>query len=272
VLLAACAAPLGLHSVARDSPGPDHRAQITAPVLRLEVNLPAFRVDVWSDTGRLRSYRIAVGARRFRTPTGEFELRRIVWNPWWVPPASDWAKDEKVTPPGSDNPMGRVKLYFGPMYYLHGTPSRSSIGTAASHGCLRMLDEDAIELAQLVQTVTGAAITAEGVDSLLDDRRETREVMVPQKVAVQIVYRLAEVRGDTVLVHPDIYRTRAWSSVRALTLDALYQAGIDTSAVDALELRTLLRTGRTREARVTIDSLVPRPWLRPANREMPEAR
>jgi len=258
VLLAVVAAPLGVLCVATDSRGGDDRAQVMTPVLRLEVNLPAFRVDAWSETARVWSYNVAVGARQFRTPTGDFELTRIVWNPWWVPPASEWAKDEKVTPPGPDNPMGRVKLYFGPMYYLHGTPSRSSIGTAASHGCLRMLDEDAIDLARLVQTVTGAAITPDAVDSLVDERRETREVMVPQRVLVQIVYRLAEVRDDTLLVHPDVYRTRSWSSVRALTLDALYQAGLDTTAIDTLALRTTLRVGRTRPARIPIDSLISR--------------
>jgi hypothetical protein len=259
VLLAACAAPMGLYAIATNDAGSDDQVQAATPALRLEVNLPAFRVDVWSDTGRVRSYSVAVGARKFRTPTGDFELRRIVWNPWWVPPASEWARDEEVTPPGPDNPMGRVKLYFGPMYYLHGTPSRSSIGTAASHGCIRMLDEDAIELARLVLTVTGSAITPNVIDSLLDDRRETREVIVPLRVTVQIVYRLVEVRDDSIMVHPDIYRTRPWSSVRGLALEALAQEGLDTTAIDATALRALLRKGRTRAERVSIDILFSRP-------------
>ena len=263
VLLAGCVAPLGLYAIATSNAGSNGQVQATTPVLRLEVNLPAFRVDVWSDTGRVRSYGVAVGARPFRTPTGDFELRRVVWNPWWVPPASEWARDEEVTPPGPNNPMGRVKLYFGPMYYLHGTPSRLSIGTAASHGCIRMLDEDAVDLARLVQTATGSAITPDAIDSLLDERRETREVIVPQKVTVQIVYRLVEVRDDSLAVHPDIYRTRPWSSVRGLALEALSQEGLDTTAIDATVLRALLKKGRTRAARLSLDSLFSRPTPAP---------
>lgn len=258
-MLAACAAPLAQYVAPSDTASACDQGQVTTATLRLEVNLPAFRVDVWSDSDRVGSYRVAVGARQFRTPTGDFVLERIVWNPWWVPPASEWAREEKVTPPGPTNPMGRVKLYFGPMYYLHGTPSRSSIGTAASHGCLRMLDEDAVELARFVQNVSGAAITPEAVDSLLDERRETREVLIPQTVPVQIVYRLVEVRGDSLLVHPDIYRTRAWSSVRGLALEALWLEGLDTSAVNGTVLNALLRAGRTRHAQLSLDSLLARP-------------
>lgn len=258
-ILVVFAAPLGLHVAASDVAIARDQGQTGTAVLRLEVNLPAFRVDVWSDSGRVRSFRVAVGARQFRTPTGDFELGRIVWNPWWVPPASEWARDEKVTPPGPTNPMGRVKLYFGPMYYLHGTPSRSSIGTAASHGCIRMLDEDAVELARLVQVKSGAVITAEAVDSLTDERRETREVLIPLKVTVQIVYRLVEVRDDSLVVHPDIYRTRAWSSVRGLAMEALWQGGFDTSTVNGTVLRALLRAGRTRHAQLSLDSLFTRP-------------
>jgi hypothetical protein len=222
--------------------------------LRIEVNIPAFRVDVWNDSHLLRSYRVAVGTRQYRTPTGNFVLGRIVWNPWWVPPASEWARHEKVTPPGPDNPMGRVKLYFGPMYYLHGTPARSSIGSAASHGCVRMLDEDAIDLARLVQAATGVAISEAEQDSLTGESRPTREVLIPDSVAVAVTYRLVEIRRDTLLVHPDVYRRNRvpW---RALVMQALIDSAVDTSTVNAQALRALLRTGRTRTARITLDSL-----------------
>jgi hypothetical protein len=244
--------------------------------LRVEVNIPAFRVDVWNDGTLLRSYRVAVGTRRYRTPTGNFVLGRIVWNPWWVPPASEWARHEKVTPPGPDNPMGRVKLYFGPMYYLHGTPARSSIGSAASHGCVRMLDEDAIDLARLVQAATGAAISDAAVDSLTGDVRTTREVLIPDSVPVAVTYRLVELRRDTLLLHPDVYR-RNRMPLRALVMQALIDSAVDTSTVNAQALRAFLRAARTQTAGIALDSLTasstgsggaPRPAreLRSANR------
>src|SRR5262245_34345307 len=115
--------------------------------LQLIVNVPAARLDVWQEGNWLKSYRVAVGAPRFPTPQGDFQLSAVTWNPWWIPPPSDWARNEKAQPPGERNPMGRVKLAFGNFYYLHGTPDVRSIGRAASHGCIRLRNDDAIELA-----------------------------------------------------------------------------------------------------------------------------
>jgi lipoprotein-anchoring transpeptidase ErfK/SrfK len=88
----------------------------------------------------VRQYRIAVGAPSFPTPSGVFEIVTKQTNPWWYPPASDWAKDEEPVPPGPGNPlgtrwMGLDRLDIG----IHGTPDSGSIGGYASHGCIRML-------------------------------------------------------------------------------------------------------------------------------------
>ena len=54
--------------------------------------------------------------------------------------------------------MGRVKIFFAePDYYIHGTEAEESLGTAASHGCLRMSNDDVIELARLVMEHGGEA-------------------------------------------------------------------------------------------------------------------
>ncbi len=82
-----------------------------------------------------------------------------------APPASAWAKKEQPMPPGPGNPMGRVKLNFRPLYFLHGTPVPSSMGSAALHGCIRMHIADAIALARDV-------LAAGGVDTAtVDDER-----------------------------------------------------------------------------------------------------
>jgi murein L,D-transpeptidase YcbB/YkuD len=72
----------------------------------------------------------------------------MVWNPSWVPPKEKWAKGKKARQPGDPkNPMQAVKIFFRePDYYIHGTNDPKSIGTAASHGCLRMTPNDAAEL------------------------------------------------------------------------------------------------------------------------------
>ena len=122
--------------------------------IRLELNIPAFRLDVHQDGQPVRSFTVAVGMRQYATPTGDFAITTIVWNPTWYPPPSDWARNETVTPPGPSNPMGRVKLAIGNAYFLHGTPAVSSLGKAASHGCVRMSVPDVIELYDQVEVGT----------------------------------------------------------------------------------------------------------------------
>jgi hypothetical protein len=70
--------------------GPRKRSQHEELALRL--NLPAFRLDVLSDGRVVRSYPVAVGATRYATPRGGFEITRVVWNPWWYPPKSAWRR------------------------------------------------------------------------------------------------------------------------------------------------------------------------------------
>jgi L,D-transpeptidase ErfK/SrfK len=58
-------------------------------------------------------------------------------------------------PPGPNNPLGTRALYLNTSgIRIHGTSKRSSIGTAASHGCMRMLREDVEALYPLVPVGT----------------------------------------------------------------------------------------------------------------------
>jgi hypothetical protein len=92
-------------------PPPENERDEPAP-LRLALNIPAFRLDVYVNGELERSFPVAVGMPRYPTRAGHFAVVRVVWNPWWQPPASDWAKKEHLTPPGPNNPMGRVKLFY----------------------------------------------------------------------------------------------------------------------------------------------------------------
>jgi murein L,D-transpeptidase YcbB/YkuD len=105
---------------------------------------------VIEDAGRVvREFGVAIGKPSHPTPTGQFTLRKMIWNPSWVPPKNRaWARGKKPRQPGDPgNPMQSVKIFFRePYYYIHGTNDPKSIGHAASHGCLRMTPEDAAEL------------------------------------------------------------------------------------------------------------------------------
>jgi len=170
--LAGCAVlALGLPATAATGAAQERALTQASPVITAELNIPAYRLDVWRDSLLIRSYAVAVGLPDFPTPIGDLTITSVTWNPSWRPPASEWAKDEAFTPPGPTNPMGKVKLLIGNAYYLHGTPASSSIGRAASHGCVRMHNEDAVDLASVLQKETGAALDSITLDSLLSSWR-----------------------------------------------------------------------------------------------------
>src|SRR5688572_10158666 len=118
--------------------------------LHLLLNVAGNRLDVYERGERTQTYKVSVGMRGYETPGGEYRIRDIVWNPWWHPPNSAWARGRKVDPPGNQHPMGRVKLNFAPLLYIHGTPEYQALGGPASRGCVRMRNDDVIELARLV--------------------------------------------------------------------------------------------------------------------------
>lgn len=92
----------------------------------------------------VRTFRIAVGAPAYPTPRGRFTIVDKQKNPWWYPPDSDWAEGEEPVPPGPSNPlgtrwMGLDRFQIG----IHGTPNAGSLGSYASHGCVRMAIDSA---------------------------------------------------------------------------------------------------------------------------------
>lgn len=240
--------------------------------IALVLNLPAFRLEVRDGTGTLRSYTVAVGSRRFRTPVGRYQLSSVELNPWWHPPDSEWARDEKVTPPGPGNPMGRAKLNFHQLYFLHGTPLEETLGSAASHGCVRMASRDALELARLVLAVARPDVPGREIDAAEADHRRTRRWAVRTPVPLEIEYRTAEVREGALELHPDVYR-RERTTLRARALAALREAGVWPELADPARLDSALRAGRSGHVRVeladllrTITPLPPTPakWPTPA--------
>lgn len=123
----------------------------------------------------VKSYPVGIGTSDYPTPTGSFWIRRIIWNPRWVPPRARWARGKKATPPGHpDNPMKVAKIFFRvPDYYIHGTGQLLTIGEEGSHGCLRMTPDQVTELGKLVMEHGGRPQSKEWYEQALRRRRET---------------------------------------------------------------------------------------------------
>lgn len=106
------------------------------------------------------SFPVATGMAAYPTPTGSFRIVTRQRNPWWYPPAADWAKGAKPVPPGPGNPLGTrwMGLNVGAVG-IHGTPDAASIGYSASHGCVRMHIRSAEWLFERVRVGTPVFIT-----------------------------------------------------------------------------------------------------------------
>jgi murein L,D-transpeptidase YcbB/YkuD len=190
---------------------------------------------------------VAVGDSSFPTPIGQFAVSRVEWDPSWNPPASDWAKGDTVIPPGPENPMGRVKLAFRDLYFIHGTARGTSLGQPASHGCVRLANREAVELADLVQRYGSLLLSGEQTDSIAAQAGSgiTRRFDLQRPVLLQLRYEVVEVHPDTVLLYPDIYALEG-TPLKTSVMSALARAGYDTTALDSTRVNALElpKTGR----------------------------
>jgi murein L,D-transpeptidase YcbB/YkuD len=156
--------------------------------MSLRVGLAERRLYVEIDGVVVDTMPVTVGTDRHPTPVGTFHVRRIIWNPSWTPPNSDWARGRSATPPGHpSNPMGRVKMFFRePDYYLHGTNNEATIGYRGSHGCVRMRNNDIIEIAQLAMAHGGEPREPNWFRRVINRIRSTEEVRLSNPIPVTI--------------------------------------------------------------------------------------
>jgi lipoprotein-anchoring transpeptidase ErfK/SrfK len=114
------------------------------------VNRGAFKLTLYKNLKPAKSYGIAVGQVGLETPAGLYHVQNKAVNPAWTMPNSDWvapADRGKVVPGGTpENPLKARWLGIYAGAGIHGTDAEGSIGTAASHGCIRMRIPEVIEL------------------------------------------------------------------------------------------------------------------------------
>ena len=126
-------------------------ALLTQTAGKIVVIVGKFVLNLYLDGKLVKQYPIAVGQPAYPTPTGNFVVTEQIENPTWTPPNSPWAAGLEPVPPGANNPLGTRWIgTSAPLVGIHGTPSSSSIGTAASHGCIRMYMSDVEDLFERV--------------------------------------------------------------------------------------------------------------------------
>ncbi len=108
-----------------------------------------FRLRLYHALGLHKTYRISVGQVGLETPAGLYRVQNKAVNPAWHVPRRPWAGKlaGKVIPGGTPkNPIKARWLGIFEGAGIHGTDATSSLGRAASHGCVRMAIPDVIEV------------------------------------------------------------------------------------------------------------------------------
>ncbi len=108
-----------------------------------------FRLRLFKRLKFVKGYGVAVGQPAYPTPTGRFAVQSKQVNPTWTAPNSPWAGEmagQSVGGGAPNNPLKARWIGVAGSVGIHGTGEPWSIGTRASHGCIRMTVPDVIDL------------------------------------------------------------------------------------------------------------------------------
>jgi lipoprotein-anchoring transpeptidase ErfK/SrfK len=130
---------------------------VTTKVARIVADKSKEEVFAFDANGKLvAAYPATIGSTDTPSPSGTVKVERVAFNPTYTyNPKINFKQghnDHVLTiPPGPNNPVGDVWIALSkPTYGIHGTPDPSKIGKTSSHGCVRLTNWDAEELAKLV--------------------------------------------------------------------------------------------------------------------------
>lgn len=125
----------------------------------LIVNTSTFYLHLVQENGKAMRYGVGLGRAGFSWSGKGRIAWKQVW-PKWTPPEEmidrqpdleKWSAENGGMPPGIDNPLGARALYIfqgnvDTLYRIHGSPEYQSIGKAVSSGCVRLMNQDIIDL------------------------------------------------------------------------------------------------------------------------------
>ena len=157
---------------ARVANGVSGVSEVNTPVATLEPKVKGFDDVILVRTAEnklyhyengvlAKTYAVATGTARYPTPKGRFSVVLKRRNPTWVnPDPGGWGKSLPARiGPGPRNPLGtRAMNLDSPGIRIHGTSNVASLGTSASHGCIRMAMPDVEELFEKVEQGTPVTI------------------------------------------------------------------------------------------------------------------
>ena len=131
---------------------------LKAKIAQINVDKGKGRVQAVDEQGKLIvAYPATVGSDALPSPSGDYKVKGVAWHPVYsYNPQKNFQqgknKGKLTIASGPNNPVGTVFIALSkPTYGIHGTPDPSKIDKTASHGCVRMTNWDAEELAHMVR-------------------------------------------------------------------------------------------------------------------------
>jgi lipoprotein-anchoring transpeptidase ErfK/SrfK len=142
----------------------------TKPARRIVVSIPDRKLAVLEAGHVVRIFPTAVGAPKSPSPTGSYTIVLRLTDPTW------YGKG-KIVPPGKGSPIGTRWLGLSVKGYgIHGTNNPASIGHNASHGCIRLRNQD-------IEQLFGMVSVGDAVELVGERTVETAEIFGPAAVA-----------------------------------------------------------------------------------------
>jgi len=122
----------------------------------LTLDRASYTLRLWKNLKLAKTYTVAVGQVGLETPEGLYHIQNKQVEPTWHVPNSDWAGSlaGQSIPPGPSNPLKARWMGIFEGAGIHGTDDIGSLGSAASHGCVRMAVPDVEELYDDVEVGT----------------------------------------------------------------------------------------------------------------------
>ena len=142
-------------------------------VASIEIDKPGRAVRAYSADGQLLAYYPAtIGSEAAPAPTGAHEVRAIAFDPTYhydaarLPTFGQRAHGPLTIQPGPNNPVGAVWIALSlDTYGIHGAPEASLVSKTQSHGCVRLTNWDAVELARAVRAGTPVSFLESSADA-----------------------------------------------------------------------------------------------------------
>jgi hypothetical protein len=228
--------------------------------LKITLNVPAFQMTLWQNGKEIKTYPVGVGLKDFPIYIGTLRASEIIWNPDWIPPASDWVDASKRVKAGeiiraSDkrNPLGKIKIPLGYNYLIHQAQGAGDLGNLVSHGCVRVLQSDLFDLTEKIVAARTLSITPKEIANA----KRTKNTFIAEMdspIPVEITYDTLVVEAGRLHIYPDIYGYRK-NTVQNLRAELASNDIDESSLTDGTLEKMLAQAAAKKQFIVNIKSI-----------------